>query len=67
MSLVLQIPLRAELIDAEVASRLDSRQRAARDAAPYGKLLIDQYQERLPPDPAKGYSPFPGMANRTKK
>ena len=63
----LQIPLGVRLIDAEVASRLDSRQREARDRAPHGKLLTDQYQERLPTVTPTRYRPSPGMRHHSQK
>lgn len=68
MSIVLRLPTRIRLVSPEAAERLAARQDGIRGLhRDTIRFLVDDCQERLPPDPAKGYSPPPGMANRTKK
>jgi hypothetical protein len=68
MTAMLHIPLRAQLAEQSMMRRL--RWRQALTLACYAtRFEFHAYirQERLPPDPRKGYAPAPGMANRSTK
>jgi hypothetical protein len=68
MSIVLRLPTRIRLVSPEAAEHLATRQDGIRGLhRDTIRFLTDEPQERLPPSPEKGYSPSPGMANRTKK